>query len=223
MELSEYRFLETDTPLILPNLHAATLDFLLCTHSHTTKLIQSFDMPALEDLTIRYGNSLVDPLRFLVPRSSPKLKFLRARAYTTFPYGEPGHLDHTLELFPDLEEIIIDIPHVITNTAVSRLIPSPHELPLLGPKLGTIRFSNRSFVDGSCEWRTLVGMLQARFRPTVPGITRLRTFEFFTEEFSNDHNVTSWLKALRVQNDWDIRVRDECSLPSWKEPDFWTA
>ncbi|KAJ7875351.1 hypothetical protein B0H14DRAFT_2568833 [Mycena olivaceomarginata] len=106
---------------------------------------------------------------------------------------------------------------------MSRLIPSPHQLPLLGPKLGTIRFSNRSFVDGSCEWRTLASMLQARFQPTVPGITRLQTFEFFTEEFSNDDNVTSWLKALRVQNDWDIRVRDECSLPPWKEPDFWTA
>jgi hypothetical protein len=220
MKLSEYRFLETDTPLILPNLRAATLDFLLRIHSHTTKLIQSFDMPALEDLTIRYGDALVDPLRFLVPRSSPKLKYLRAHAYTSFPYGEPSHLDHTLELFPDLEEIIIDIPHLITNTAVSRLIPSPHQLPLLGPKLGTIWFSNRSFVDGSCEWRTLVGMLQARFWPMVPGITRLRTFEFFTEEFSNDANVTSGLKALRVRNDWDIRVGDECSLPPWEKPDF---
>jgi hypothetical protein len=220
MKLSEYRFLETDTPLILPNLRAATLDFLLCTHSHTTKLIQSLDMPALEDLTIRYGDALVDPLRFLVPRSSLKLKYLRARAYTSLPYGEPGHLDHTLELFPDLEEIMIDIPHLITNTAVSRLIPSPHQLPLLGPKLGTIWFSNRSFVDGSCEWRTLVGMLQARFRPTVPGITRLRTFEFFTDEFSNDANVTSGLEALGVRNDWDIRVGDECSLAPWEEPDF---
>jgi hypothetical protein len=112
-------FFETDTPLIFPNLHAATLDFLLCTHLHATKLIQSFDMPGLEDLTIRYNNTLVDPLCFLVPRSSPKLKFLHACAYTTFSYSEPGHLNHTLEIFPDLEEIIIDIPHLITNTAMS--------------------------------------------------------------------------------------------------------
>ncbi|KAJ7875336.1 hypothetical protein B0H14DRAFT_2716188 [Mycena olivaceomarginata] len=222
MKLSEYRFLETDTPLILPNLRAATLDFLLCIRSHTTKLIQSFDMPALEDLTIQYGDALVDPLPFLVPRSSPKLKFFRARAYTTFPSADPDHLVRTLELFPDLEEIMIDIPHLITNTAVSRLIPSPHELPLLGPKLGTIRFSDWSFVDGSCEWRTLVGMLQARFRPTVPGITRLQTFEFSTE-FSNDVNVTSGLKALRVRNNWDIRVGNECSLPPWEKPDSYTA
>jgi hypothetical protein len=217
MKLPEYRFLETDTPLILPNLCAAILDFLLSTHSHTTKLMQAFDFPALEDFTIRYHGALVDSLRFLVPRSSPKLKYLRAHhAHTWFPPGEPGHLDHTLELFPDLEEITIDIPNLITNAAVSRLIPSPHQLPLLGPKLGTIRFSNLSLVDGFCEWQTLLGMLQARFRPTVPGITRLRTFEFLT----NDANVTSWLKALRVRNDWDIRVGDECSLPPWAEPDF---
>jgi hypothetical protein len=103
---------------------------------------------------------------------------------------------------------------------VSRLIPLPHQLPLIGPKLGTIRFSNRSFVDGSCEWQTLVGMLQARFRPTVPGITRLRTFEFSVAELAHDANVTSGLKALRVRNDWDIRVGDECSLPPWEKPDF---
>ncbi|KAJ7353666.1 hypothetical protein DFH08DRAFT_857434 [Mycena albidolilacea] len=219
MKLSEYRFLETDTPLILPNLRAAILDFLLCTHSHTTELMQSFDMPALEDLTIRYG-ALVDPLRSLVPRSSPKLKYLRAHAHTSFPYADPDHhLVRILELFPGLEGIIIDIPHLITNTDVSRLIPSPHQLPLLGPKLGTIWFSNRSFVDGSCEWRTLANMLQARFQPTVPGITRLQTFEFFTEKFLDDAIVTSGLKALKVRNDWDIRVGDECSLPSW-EPDF---
>ncbi|KAJ7789722.1 hypothetical protein B0H14DRAFT_3161922 [Mycena olivaceomarginata] len=218
MKLSEYRFLETGTPLILPNLRAAILDFLLCTHSHTTELMQSFDMPALEDLTIRYG-ALVDPLRFLVLRSSPKLKYLRAHAHTSFPYADPDHLVRILELFPGLEEIIIDIPHLITNTDVSRLIPSPHQLPLLGPKLGTIWFSNRSFVDGSCEWRTLANMLQARFQPTVPGITRLQTFKFFTEKFSNDAIVTSGLKTLRVRNDWDIRVGDKCSLPSW-EPDF---
>jgi hypothetical protein len=177
-------------------------------------------MPALEDLTIRYGDALVDPLPFLIPRSSPKLKYLRAHAHTSFPYADPDHLARTLELFPGLEEIIIDIPHLITNTDVSRLIPSPHQLPLLGPKLGTIWFSNRSFVDGSCEWRTLASMLQARFQPTVPGITRLRTFEFFAEEFANDANVTSGLQALRVRNDWNIRVGDECSLAPWEEADF---
>ncbi|KAJ7687460.1 hypothetical protein B0H14DRAFT_3055549 [Mycena olivaceomarginata] len=220
MKLSEHRFLETDTPLIFPDLRAATLDFLLYTHSHTTKLIQSFDMPALEDLTIRYGDALVDPLPFLIPRSSPKLKYLRAHAHTSFPYADPDHLARTLELFPGLEEIIIDIPHLITNTDVSRLIPSPHQLPLLGPKLGTIWFSNRSFVDSSCEWRTLASMLQARFQPMVPGITRLRTFEFFAEEFANDANVTSGLQALRLRNDWNIRVGDECSLAPWEEADF---
>ncbi|KAJ7353628.1 hypothetical protein DFH08DRAFT_774729 [Mycena albidolilacea] len=215
MELSQYRFLETNTPLFLPNLRAASLHFL---EPCITKLMQSFEMPALEDFTILYCGDVGKPLGFLIPRSSPRLKSLRVRACSSFPFDhDPDDLDCALELFWDLKEIVIDVPDLISHSFVSRLIPYDDQLSF-APKLEIIRFSNSAFVDKSCKWQTLVELLRSRFRPTVPGISRLRTFGFYIHDWSNDVNVTSGLKALGTRNNWDIRIDDTYRFPAWSEP-----
>jgi hypothetical protein len=145
-------------------------------------------------------------------------------------------------MFPDLKEIAIDLPNVVSDMFFARLISyrgisipvttgrrtqdlpnGVHDQLPLAPKLEIIRLSNRSFIHNGCKWRTLAGMLQARFRPTMPGISPLRTFEFFTDDWANDENVTMALKILRKQNHWDIRVGDECKFPAWDDLYILTA
>ncbi|KAF7345086.1 hypothetical protein MVEN_01672200 [Mycena venus] len=217
LRLKNSDFRETDTPVELPNVRAAALHFF---DSRITKITQSFDMPMLEEFSIEYSHVWVDAsngLDILMPLSSPRLKFFRARLHSNLPFNGQHNPDCTLEMFPDLREISIDVPHTISDTIVSRLIPYNDQLPLC-PKLEIIRLSNKSFATDLCKWQTLADMLQARFRvPVVQGISRLCTFEFSTDEVAHDVNVTTGLKALRKRNQWDIRVGDECRFPAWDE------
>ncbi|KAJ7657907.1 hypothetical protein DFH06DRAFT_1197470 [Mycena polygramma] len=217
--LPAYRHL--NPPMLFPNLRDASFRFTDTTDPFTdttsTDASLSFlEMPALENLSFEYSGPGPFKLRSSIPRSSPCLKVLRVRAQLHYRSMAQGDLESAFELFPHLTEISIDVPNVISTADLARLIPYDGHLPL-APKLEIIRFSNKSFVHTRCEWRTLLGMLQARFKPTMRGITRLRHFEFSTDEWSNDENVVAGLKTLRRQNGWDIRVAEECKFPAWDE------
>ncbi|KAJ7819522.1 hypothetical protein B0H13DRAFT_2131563 [Mycena leptocephala] len=218
------RFPETDTTVLLPNLRVASFDI----NYSTTDIIRFFEMPALEEFSIRHFSRF--PLRTFLPRSSPRLKILRAQSH--YLSRGPDDLECAFEMFPDLKEIAIDLPNVVSDMFFARLISyrgisipvttgrrtqdlpnGVHDQLPLAPKLEIIRLCNRTLAD----------MLQARFRPTMPGISPLRTFEFFTDDRANDENVTMALKILRKQNHWDIRVGDECKFPAWDDLYILTA
>ncbi|KAJ6476276.1 hypothetical protein C8R45DRAFT_375475 [Mycena sanguinolenta] len=195
--------LETDTLLVLPNLRTAWLDF----HGYYSQTsIQLFHMPVLEKCTLGLENTR--HFDALIPHSSPRLKSFRVRVHPTSMWDAPrdlGDLGRALEMFPDLEEISLDVPNLISDADISALIPDSSHLPVAS-KLEILQLSNRSFKNKDCRWQTLVNMLQARFQPPIQGILRLRTFEFFTDDLWYDVNVTSGLWALAERNQWDIRV-----------------
>ncbi|KAF8183749.1 hypothetical protein K438DRAFT_1937416 [Mycena galopus ATCC 62051] len=210
IELAGYIFLETDTPVVLPNLRVAWFHFF----GSSNAAMESLDMPLLEDFTVDYPDTHC--FSALLPHSSPGLKFLRVRAHSDVfesnPYDNPCDLERSLEKFPHLTEISIHVPRLISNTNISQLIPY-NDQPCLAPKLEVLRLPISSFMDGSCLWQTLLDMLQARFQPTIPGISRLRRFEFATDFRANDVFATSGLKALGARNHWDIRVGNEYEFP----------
>ncbi|KAJ6476336.1 hypothetical protein C8R45DRAFT_1077251 [Mycena sanguinolenta] len=203
--------LETDTPL---------LDF----HGHycQTNTIQLFHMPVLENCILELENTR--HFEALLPHSSPRLKSFRVRVHPTSPWDafwELSDLGRALEMFPDLKELSLDVPNLISDADISALIPNSSHLPVAF-KLEILRLSNRSFKNKNCRWQTLVDMLQARFQPPIQGIPRLRTFEFCTDYSSYDVNVTADLKALAKRNQWDIRVSHfgpECLFPPWENHD----
>ncbi|KAJ6542688.1 hypothetical protein B0H19DRAFT_1000363 [Mycena capillaripes] len=220
---SSSNFPRMDAPIILPNLRAASFRF----SRTTSNVVRSFEMPALEEFSIEYSDfdhSDFGRLRAstFFPTSSPRLKVLRVKTQLRYLPSGQGDLEQAFEMFPELTEITIDVPSLMSNTDISRLVPYHGQLPLV-PKLEIIRLSNRSFVHNGCEWRTLVDMLQARFRPSVPGISRLHTFEFATDDWSNDRNVMVGLQTLRMRNRWDIRVGGECRFPAWDDLPLQTA
>ncbi|KAF7345104.1 hypothetical protein MVEN_01674100 [Mycena venus] len=195
--------------VILPNLRAASFHL---SRSTPIKVVQYFEMPMLEAFSIEHSDA--GQFQVGLPSFSPRLKILRARIH--YPPVIAGNLECTLEMFPDLTELSIDVPYLITNASVSRLVPY-NDRPPLASKLEILRLSNRSFRHNSCEWRTLADMLQARFRPTMPGISRLQTFEFPVDKWANDGNVTTALQTLRAQNRWNIKVGGECMFPAWDD------
>ncbi|KAJ7041232.1 hypothetical protein C8F04DRAFT_173183 [Mycena alexandri] len=203
--------LESDTPaamepLLLPNLRAAFFAFR-GSYGSPFEGIQSFEMPMLELFSLRYPYAL--ELSDCVPAYSPRLKVLRAQIECV----DGPDMEHVMKTFPDLTELTIDIPSFISNADILRLIPFHDELPL-NPKLQIIRLSNRSFVHNRCHWKTLVHLLQARFRPAMGGMSALRTFEFSTD-LSSDENVITGLKALAVENRWNIIVRNKIEFLPW--------
>ncbi|KAJ7715124.1 hypothetical protein B0H16DRAFT_510648 [Mycena metata] len=194
-------------PVLLPNLRSATFDF----RRSPSEGIQSFEMPKLELFSLRYSRAL--KLSRCIPASSPRSKVLRVQIQY-LEYDRSSGLEHVMNMFPDLIELVFDIPNLISNADILRLIPFHDELPL-NPKLQIIRLSNRSFQHARCHWKTLVHLLQARFLPAMGGISALHTFEFSTTDLSNDENVTSGLKALAVENGWNIIVRSRIPFPPW--------
>ncbi|KAJ6482912.1 hypothetical protein C8R47DRAFT_1321872 [Mycena vitilis] len=198
----------TDVPVLLPRLRVA----LFCSSG---TVIESFDMPALEELSMDSNGS-----RLYIPTSSLCLKILRVRMHrswsSSYPLMVAGDLERVLGLFADLTELSIDVPYGISDADISRLIPHNGQLPL-APKLHTIRISNWSFIDNSCKWTTLVDMLHARFRPTVQGVSRLRAFDFSTDLSAHDEHVVAGLRALRARYHWGIRAGYECQPPAWDE------
>ncbi|KAF7345115.1 hypothetical protein MVEN_01675600 [Mycena venus] len=195
-------------PVVLPNLRAASFHF---TSPAVVDMVQHLEMPMLETFSIEYA---FRQFQIGLPSSSPRLKILRAQLH--YPPMNAGDLERALEMLPDLTEISIDVPHIISNGDVFRLIPVHDQLPL-APKLKIVRLLNRCFRHNSCEWRTLAAMLQARFQATMPGVSRLHTFEFSVDDRANDHNLTTALRTLRAQHHWDIRVDRECRFPAWDE------
>ncbi|KAJ6482922.1 hypothetical protein C8R47DRAFT_1133180 [Mycena vitilis] len=190
-------FPPTSAPIIFPNLRAASLRI---STTANTKVVQCFEMPVLEHFSIEYpgpshSNSSCGHAGLHYPTSSPHLKVLRIRARAC--YLHPGHhlfkLEHALKLFPNLTEITIDVHSLISQSDISRLTPDHTQL-LLVPKLEIMRFSEKSFVNEDCQWRTLLEMLHARFEPTVAGVSPLRRFETSTEKWSVDTIVTRGLK-----------------------------
>ncbi|KAJ7657888.1 hypothetical protein DFH06DRAFT_1327946 [Mycena polygramma] len=193
-------FFDTDTrAVVLPNLRVACFRLNNLTGNN---ILRCLEMPALEKFSIEDSDSH----RFgsCMPSSSPRLKVLRVQAQI----GYVGHdeEERALGLFPDLTELSIDAPNLITEPEIVLLIPSSGQLAL-GRKLEIIRLSNASFFHQGCWWDTLLAMLRARFRPTVEGISQLRTFEFSTDAGGDDQHVTAGLRTLGAQNHWDIRLR----------------
>ncbi|KAJ7902647.1 hypothetical protein B0H14DRAFT_3851623 [Mycena olivaceomarginata] len=199
MQLSASRFEETDTPAAL----------------YVAEIIQSFNMPALENFTLEYYGDT--HFNILIPQASPKLKSLRVQAHTRslFDGLDPFVLERAFKFFQDLAELTVDFFNLISDSVVSRLTPNNVQLPL-APKLEILRLSNRFFVNKSCKWQTLVDILHARFRPVIQRIVQLRTFEF-SDNLASDGHVISGLKALRTRYHWDVRVDDECKLLVWDE------
>ncbi|KAJ7468675.1 hypothetical protein FB451DRAFT_1177437 [Mycena latifolia] len=202
--------------ILFPNLRVVSFRFPPHGHGHISMdAIRFFDMPALEAFSVHCPKGSYAPLG--IPRSSPHLKIFRAHM-EKYPIAN-GDMEEILELFPDLTEITLDAPNLISNRTISRLIPY-HDRPPLGPKLEMIRLSNRAFINNACKWSTLVEMLRARFKPTVEGISPLRTFEFHPHAWANDELVASSLKTLRKQTRWDIKVGEECKMPQWDDLHF---
>ncbi|KAJ6511936.1 hypothetical protein C8R47DRAFT_1207301 [Mycena vitilis] len=56
----------------------------------------------------------------------------------------------------------------------------------------------------------------------MAGLSRLRIFEFSTDDWSNDTNVITGLKSLRTLNNWDIKAGDECRFPAWNDEMIWS-
>ncbi|KAJ7657900.1 hypothetical protein DFH06DRAFT_456695 [Mycena polygramma] len=201
-------FFTVTEPVVLPRLRVASF----YTDSDT---MRSFEMPVLEELSMDLSPRRVP---FQVP-SSPRLKILRVRINTVLsnPPNFAGDLERALELLPDLVELSVEFSDLITNTDISRLIPYNGQLPL-APKLEIIWFTNGSFIHESCKWTTLADMLQARFQPEIQGVSQLRSFEL-PKGYSvfEDDNVVAGLKALRARHHWNIRVDDECEVPTWDD------
>ncbi|KAJ6476244.1 hypothetical protein C8R45DRAFT_374169 [Mycena sanguinolenta] len=151
-------------------------------------------MPALEAFSIEHHD--LNKFNICLPSSSSsRLRIFRAVVH--YPITVENDLQRVVEMFPHLTKLSIDVPTVITDTAISRLAQCND----VGPELELLRLSNRSFrqLDG-CKWKTLADMLHARFR------RRAFTFEFPTDDWANDVDVTMALKTLKTQNHWDIRV-----------------
>ncbi|KAJ7179583.1 hypothetical protein C8R46DRAFT_1074161 [Mycena filopes] len=191
------------TSILLPRLRQATFIFDAL----------ALEMPVLEVMHIKHAaNEYYGSLP--LPASSLRLKILRIQM--RYPCITQGGLELALQLFPDLTEIHIDAPNVISDAAISRLVPNRDQLLPLSPRLEVIRLSNRSFVHETCEWRMLVDLLHARFQPTVEGVSALRMFEFVTSDWARDENVAAGLRTLGSRNHWDIRVSDR-EFPAWDE------
>ncbi|KAK7055111.1 hypothetical protein R3P38DRAFT_2599950 [Favolaschia claudopus] len=206
-------------PVVLRTVRSASLRLR---SPYTT--IRKLQMPHLEDFSIEYArdrynavlSSPFSALQALVPTPGSQLKILRIHSLISLPACNfAGVLEEHL---PNLVELYIDFPNLISNTLVSGFIPHGiGQLPLAA-KLEIIHLSNRSFVNRSCPWQTLVDMLQARFRPTVCGVSQLRTFKFQTDTIgSHDVDVVAGLRTLRKRHHWDIRVGPECVFPAWDE------
>ncbi|KAJ7145778.1 hypothetical protein C8R44DRAFT_655707 [Mycena epipterygia] len=200
-----------ETRILLPNLRVASFRSCssLCPMSDFTKFL---DMPVLEAFSI-HGLS-TNEFNLCLPDFSPHLKILRVQINDLSARDVTA--ERALEMFPDLTEITLDAPDLITDHAISRLTPRLDQSPLCR-QLEIIRFANKSFVNKNCKWTTLVEMLQARFKPTVDGVSPLRLFEFQPDEWVNDKMVAASLKALKVQTRWDIRVGDWCKMPHWDD------
>ncbi|KAJ7468683.1 hypothetical protein FB451DRAFT_1256985 [Mycena latifolia] len=196
-----------------PNLRVASFRF--CYHSSSVDLIQFFTMPALEAFSIHTSShgTYASQLHLVIPSSSPHLKILRI--CIRLARISDGDMERTLEMFPDLTELTLDTTHIISNRVVSRLTPH-HDRPVLAPKLEIIRLSVLSFIPGDCKWKTLLEMLQARFKPTTEGFSALRTFEFRPNGRMTDENVAVGLKTLKERRHWDIKVGDD-SWPEWDD------
>ncbi|KAK7027612.1 hypothetical protein R3P38DRAFT_942039 [Favolaschia claudopus] len=184
--------------------------------------VPALDMPMLEEFSIEYSHTMhafypygaIQPMLCLFPYCShPCSGVYRAMAG---PFDPPFDIGSALEQFPDLVELSLDIPNLISNTLISRLVPRDGKLPL-APKLERIHFPNRSLLHKDCLWQTLVDMLYARFCPTVHGVSRLHTFEFPTDKRSHDVDVVAGLKTLRKRHHWNIKVGFESVFPAWNE------
>ncbi|KAK7029848.1 hypothetical protein R3P38DRAFT_2931777 [Favolaschia claudopus] len=223
MDLPDHIFLQAATvPVVLPNVRSVSLRLHGLYGS-----IQALAMPMLEEFNIEFSHLshtsyLVDPyaafhpVLCLFPRrchSPSHVRVLRAMSGSVFP---PFDCASALEQFPNLVELSLNIPYVVSNTLVSRLVPHDGNLPL-APKLERIHFPNRSLLHNDCLWQNFVEMLYARFRPTVHGVSRLQTFEFPTDSRAYDFDVVAGLKTLRERNHWDIRVGSDCVFPAWDE------
>ncbi|KAJ7482207.1 hypothetical protein B0H11DRAFT_2022082 [Mycena galericulata] len=215
-------FQQSDSHQLLRGIHPAQSGVLLprvlvaSFRETQATAIQLFDMPALEAFSSMdaYG---AGQLRDYVPHSSPHLQILRVNVNVRHasPALREDDAESILEMYPHLTEITLDVPGLILNRFISRLIPYDR-LPL-APQLEMIRFSNKSFLHQNCQWQTLVQMLKGRFQPTMDGVAALRTFEFPTDERSEDENVMMGLRRLAKEEHWDIRVGDECRVLEWDD------
>ncbi|KAJ7147300.1 hypothetical protein C8R46DRAFT_1359821 [Mycena filopes] len=170
----------------------------------TSGVVQSFKMPMLELFSLQYP--LPQYFSSCVPSSSPGLKILRVQMPCQ---DRPGDLAQIFKTLPELIELTLDTPRLSCDIDISCLIPFHDELPR-NPKLEIIRLSNRSFTPKECRWQTLLHLLEARFRPTMGGISRLRLFEFATDEWANDK-----LKVLATENGWNIHVPNRVEFSAW--------
>ncbi|KAJ7778548.1 hypothetical protein B0H16DRAFT_890259 [Mycena metata] len=211
LSLKLYHEPERDgAPILLPRLRKASFDF----DRWAPDFVQSLEMPALEVLRIKHAAN-ENHSSLPVPLSSPHLKILHIQI--RYMSASRGELERALERYPDLTEITIDAPDVISNTDIMRLILSRNQSFLLAPKLEIMRLSNRSFIHRACEWRTLRNMLEGRFQPTMEGLSTLQTFELATNDWAMDENVTVALKQLGSRNQWDIRTSHQPDFPAWDE------
>ncbi|KAJ7777600.1 hypothetical protein DFH07DRAFT_876837 [Mycena maculata] len=200
------RFQTPAEALLFPSLRVASLQLSMRLGE---KLVPLLDMPVLQSFSIEIEGDACQ-LHLCLPHSSPHLKVLRVTMLTCI-----GDAERAFEMFPDLTEIALDSPYIISDNILSRLIPYP-DRPPLSPKLELIRFSNRSFLHNDCKWETLVELLRARFRPTIDGIASLHTFEFPTGLGVRDEVVISSLKRLRKKEHWNIKVDEECRHLNWE-------
>ncbi|KAK7055129.1 hypothetical protein R3P38DRAFT_1345416 [Favolaschia claudopus] len=223
MDLADHTFFQAATvPVVLPNLRSVSLRI----HA-IYGTIQTLAMPMLEEFNIEFSHTrhLVDPytgnaiqpVLCLFPRcSSHSRSNLRVFRAMSGSFSPPFDCASALEQFPNLVELSLNVPYMVTNTLISRLVPHDGNLPL-APKLERIHFPNRSLLHNDCLWQNVLDMLYARFRPTVPGVSRLHTFEFPTDSRGYDVDVVAGLKTLRQRNHWDIRVGSDCVFPAWDE------
>jgi hypothetical protein len=212
-ETGAFRLSES-APSVFPHLCSASFYFRNGGPT-AQEVIQFFDMPALEVFSVHYD---VGTLRLILPRSTPRLKILRIHLHEFNSTILTEEAERALEMLSSLTEIAFIGPSLVSNRLVSRLTPYRDRLPLC-PNLEIIRLSNRSFVHNDCMWTTLLGMLCARFEPTMEGISRRRKFEFHPDRWAeaNDQQVVDALKRLRNEIRWDIRVGDECRMPDWDD------
>ncbi|KAJ7482203.1 hypothetical protein B0H11DRAFT_2022057 [Mycena galericulata] len=200
--------------VLFPRLRAASFFFHSSSRTGLAKGLQLFEMPALEVFSIKGPHQ--SQSNFFSPRHSIHLKVLRIDIEEPMMDMQAWDAEHILELYPNLTEISLNAPDTISNAAISGLIPHNGRLPL-APKLQIIRFPNRSYIHESCQWETLVELLRSRFQPTVDGVATLRSFEFLTDEWAQDEMVSTSLKRLGKEENWDIRVGEECSVLNWDD------